>query len=86
MPSDKLLKDLFNRLGENISTFYPVLSIAELIEFNDDKRQIDHYLARHEIENCMRYLELSTHTLYLCDEPLQYLLGKRAYLIAQYQG
>ena len=34
----------------------------------------------------MRYLELSTHTLYLCDEPLQYHLGKRAYLIAQYQG
>ena len=31
MPSDKLLKDLFNRLGENISTFYPVLSIAEQI-------------------------------------------------------
>ena len=35
----------------------------------------------------MLYLdELSTHTLYLCDEPLQYLLGKRAYLMAQYKN
>ena len=87
IPSDKILKDLFNRLGENISTFYPMLSIAELMEFNADKKQIDDYLVKHEIDSCLLYLdELSTHPLYLCDEPLQYLLGKRAYLMAQYRG
>ena len=86
IPSDKMLKDIFNKLGENISTFYPMLSIAELIEFNADKKQIDDYLVKHEIDNCMRYLdELSTHTLYSCDEPLQYLLGKQAYLLAKYK-
>lgn len=86
IPSDKILKDIFNKLGENISAFYPMLSIAELIEFNADKKQIDDYLVKHEIDNCILYLdELSTHTLYLCDEPLQYLLGKRAYLMAQYK-
>lgn len=87
IPSDKIVKDIFNRLGENISAFYPMLSIAELIEFNADKKQIDDYLAKHEIENCMLYLdELSAHALYLYDEPLQYLLGKQAYLMAQYQN
>lgn len=76
IPSDKILKDIFNKLGENISAFYPMLSIAEHIEFNADKKQIDNYLVKHEIDNCILYLdELSTHTLYLCDEPLQYLLG-----------
>ena len=86
IPSDKILKNIFNKLGENISAFYPILSVAELIEFNADKKQIDDYLAKHQIDNCMLYLdELSTHTLYLCDEPLQYLLGKQAYLIAQYK-
>lgn len=87
IPSDKILKDIFNKLGENISVFYPMLSVSELIEFNADKKRIDDYFAKHEIDNCMMYLdELSTHELYLCDEPLQYLLGKRAYLMAQYQG
>lgn len=87
IPSDKILKDIFNKLGENISTFYPILSIAELIEFNADKKQIDNFIAKHEIDNCMLYLDkLSTHTLYLCNEPLQYLYGVRAYLIAQYRN
>ena len=86
IPSDKMLKAIFNKLGENISTFYPMLSIAELIEFNADKKQIDNYLVKHEIDNCILYLDkISTHTLYLCDEPLQYLWGKRAYLMAQYK-
>ncbi len=64
IPSDKMLKDIFNKLGENITTFYPMLSIAELIEFNADKRQIDNYLVKHEIDNCILYLdELSIKSL-----------------------
>ena len=41
-----------------------MLSIAELIEFNADKKQIDDYLAKHKIENCKLYLdELSEKAL-----------------------
>lgn len=64
-----------------ISAFYPMLSIAELIEFNADKKQIDDYLAKHEIENCMLYLdELSVKALgitkdfYHIEEVLNYQL------------
>ncbi len=86
LPSERILKLLFERLGENVQIYFPTLEFSDNLNFIADKEQIDTLLYHHHITECFDYIHaLKKKNLYTCDEPLQYLLGKEAFLLAKYK-
>lgn len=86
LPSERVLKLLFERLGENVQLYFPTLEFSENLNFIADKEQIDTLLYHHNIMECFGHIHcLKKKNLYTCDEPLQYLLGKEAFLLAKYK-
>lgn len=86
LPSDRVLKLLFERLGENVKLYFPTIEFSDNLNFIADKEQIDTLLYNHNITECFNYINcLKKKNLYACDEPLQYLLGKEAFLLAKYK-
>lgn len=84
-PSDRVLKLLFERLGINVKLYFPTLEFSDNLNFVADKEQVDTLLYNHNITECFDYINcLKKKKLYVCGEPLQYLLGKEAFLLAKY--
>jgi len=83
-PSPEMTSKLLHRLGVNPDMFFTNLSTADNDLYNEHCFEIEQLLSASKYEEAEKYIHMLSQnfSFYSAGEPLQYLMGKRAHILA----